>query len=243
MKLKIDMHVHSEESFDSRLTLEKIAELSKIKGLDGVVICNHDKAFVTEKIIYGVHLYPGIEISTDKGHLLGLFINGEVEAATDFFEAANRIKAAGGLVFLAHPYQSRRKSKSKHDACINAVAKILDGIEVQNSRACSYVKKANSYAMDAANRHALLISAGSDGHTEKEIGASYVTLDAQGKSADEVKKALKDMKAEVCGESSKRVYTAKSQYIKLRKNGGSVKKYVKLALFSIKSAVYDMVKR
>ena len=45
MKLTLDLHVHSDASFDGRMSVRQIALLAKARGIDGVAICDHDVVY------------------------------------------------------------------------------------------------------------------------------------------------------------------------------------------------------
>jgi len=61
MNLKIDIHIHSINSFDSLIKIEDLQEISRSKGLDGVAITDHDKYFNGK--VDGLVVIPGIEVS------------------------------------------------------------------------------------------------------------------------------------------------------------------------------------
>lgn len=243
MKLKIDMHVHSEKSYDSNQTLCEIAEACKKSGTDAVCITDHDSFYQGERIVNGIYFYPGIEISTDKGHLLGLFCDTPVEPVRDFDEATRRIHEAGGLAVLAHPYQRRRRTKSEVDTFIKDAVGKLDGIEVQNSRACIRVSGANEFAKEAALDCSLFQAGGSDGHLPCEIGSSYAVIECENAEMESVREAVKLGRISVDGKNSKRIFTAKSQYIKLKKKKFGLKKHVKLYLFALWCVFADIFKK
>ena len=70
MKLILDLHLHSKASFDGRMGIEEIAALAKARGLDGVAICDHDVVYTGPTEVDGVLILPGVEFSTEYGHLL-----------------------------------------------------------------------------------------------------------------------------------------------------------------------------
>jgi predicted metal-dependent phosphoesterase TrpH len=243
MKLKTDMHVHSEKSYDSKQTLCEIAAACKASGTNAVCITDHNIFYRGERIIDGIYFYPGIEISTDKGHLLGLFCDSPVEPVPDFDEAVRRIHEAGGLAVLAHPYQSRRRQKSEVDTFIKEVARKLDGIEIQNSRACIHVGSANQFAKEAATDSNLFPTGGSDGHLSCEVGSSYAVIECENTDTESVREAVKLGRISVKGKNSKRIFTAKSQYIKLKKKKSGIKKHAKLWIFAVWCVFADIFKK
>ena len=138
MELKLDLHVHSARSPDGIMSLDEIAALEKARGLHGAAVCDHDLALIDPPRFQDFLLIPGIEVSTQFGHLLGLFVTGPVETR-DFFAAVELIRAQGGLAVLAHPFEH-----SRDGARLAPAVPLLDGIEVWNSRADRKIHDANA---------------------------------------------------------------------------------------------------
>ena len=86
MEIKLDLHVHSERSPDGVMTIEEIVSLARARGLHGAAVCDHDLALTEPPQFDGFLLIPGVEVSTQLGHLLGLFVTGPVDTR-DFFKA------------------------------------------------------------------------------------------------------------------------------------------------------------
>ena len=42
MELRLDLHIHSERSFDGCMSLSEIVALARERGLNGVAICDHE---------------------------------------------------------------------------------------------------------------------------------------------------------------------------------------------------------
>lgn len=79
MSFKVDLHTHSSHgSFDGRRTYDEIGAECKAKGLDAVVITEHDTPTENSALLeaserHGVLLLPGIELSFgDWGHFIVL---------------------------------------------------------------------------------------------------------------------------------------------------------------------------
>ena len=71
MEVKLDLHIHSEHSPDGRMALDEIVACARARGLQGVAVCDHDRALTETWDAPDFLLIPGIELSTDRGHLLG----------------------------------------------------------------------------------------------------------------------------------------------------------------------------
>ncbi len=241
MIFRIDTHVHSEKSFDSEQSLNIIAAEAKKKGIDGVCICDHNIPFVDSTVIDGVMIFGGIEISTEYGHVLGLFIKEHVGPIRSYDEAISRIKDAGGIAVLAHPYENGKISKEYLDERLDNLVYMLDGIEVVNSRATQYVKRANEYALEAAERNNRPRFAGSDAHLPSEVGSAYAELEVEEKSEEAVRAALLADTARIFTTGTvKRKNVIKSQYIKCKKSADRAKAYRKLVPRAIKGMAYEL---
>ena len=96
MKLILDLHLHSKASFDGRMGIEEIAALAKARGLDGVAICDHDVVYTGPTEVDGVLILPGVEFSTEYGHLLALFLSQEISYTT-WEETTEAVHAQGGV--------------------------------------------------------------------------------------------------------------------------------------------------
>ncbi|MEM3575231.1 MAG: PHP domain-containing protein, partial [Candidatus Bathyarchaeia archaeon] len=108
--MKLDMHVHTRLSKDSSIDPKHIAKLLAEAGMDGAAITDHGslEGFKRAEEREGVLLIPGLEVETEAGELLALFVEEPVDAR-DPWEAADLIRAQGGLVVLPHPFDRFRR--------------------------------------------------------------------------------------------------------------------------------------
>lgn len=234
MEIKLDLHVHSERSPDGVMTIEEIVSLAKARGLDGVAVCDHDLALTDPPEFGGFLLIPGIEVSTQLGHLLGLFVTGPVDTR-DFFEAAELIHRQGGLAVLAHPFEHSRDGSRLAPA-----VPYLDGIEVQNSRADRKLHDANRLARSFAQVCRLPSFGGSDAHCPQEVGNSFTAVEADALTLEAAKAALLSGSALAQGKRSPAWYAARSQLTKRNKTGARPLGYVKWAAFAAKCCAQDI---
>ena len=234
MEIKLDLHVHSERSPDGIMTIEEIVSLAKAKGLNGAAICDHDLALLGAPEYDGFLIIPGIEVSTQFGHLLGLFLTGPVETK-DFFEAAEAIHAQGGLAVLAHPFEHSRDGSRLAPA-----VPLLDGVEVWNSRADRKIHDANRLAASFAQVCRLRPFGGSDAHCPQEVGNGFTTVEAEAPTLDAVKAALLEGNAQASGRRSRAWYAARSQLTKRNKTGARPLSYAKWTAFAAKCCLQDI---
>jgi predicted metal-dependent phosphoesterase TrpH len=82
--IKLDMHVHTITSKDSTNRYEKIVETCKEKGINGLVISDHnsiDGAHKMQELANGIKIIVGEEIKTKQGEIIGLFLNRKVNSS------------------------------------------------------------------------------------------------------------------------------------------------------------------
>ena len=117
---KADIHMHSNFS-DGKNSIHQILEyVEKKTDLDVIAITDHntiDGAILAQRIAkeknYRFEVIIGEEISTDKGHLIGLFLQDPISKGLSVRKTIEAIKKQNGLVIAPHPfYHSRMKSGS-----------------------------------------------------------------------------------------------------------------------------------
>ncbi len=235
MEIKLDLHIHSERSPDGRMTLPEIVERAKAVGLQGVAVCDHDRVLEDAPDFPDFLVIPGVEVSTEYGHLLGLFVTGPVETR-EFRRAVEAIHGQGGLAILAHPFERSADPKR-----IEAIAVLLDGVEVWNARANRKISNANALAEDFARARGLRRFGGSDAHVPQEVGNGVTSVETESLSLVAVKAALLEGNTAVSGRNSPAWYTAMSQLTKRRKTQAGPLAYGKWALFALKCLAQDMI--
>ncbi len=221
--MKIDIHVHSAASHDCRTDINELVAAAKKAGLDGIAVCDHD-CFYDGSVPEDFSVLRGCEFSTPYGHLLGVNLKSAIENAP-IETLIENIHAQGGLAILAHPYEHIRYADK-----IDQIAPLLDGVEVYNARAARKNKAANQQALDFAKRHALSIFGGSDAHATDEVGNAYTVVPSLNR--------LSEGEA-VCGRNSAHLCTARSQWVRLRKQNASLPLYLRWLMFAVKCLVED----
>lgn len=234
MEIKLDLHVHSKRSPDGIMSLEEIVSLGRAAGLHGAAVCDHDMTLTEVPETEDFLIIPGVEVSTQFGHLLGLFLTEPVETR-DFFEAAAAIHGQGGLAVLAHPFERSRDA----GRFLKAIP-LLDGMEVFNSRADRKIHNANALAREFAQARGLRPFGGSDAHCPPEVGNGFTTIEADALTLEAVKAALLRGGACVSGRRSRSWYTARSQLTKRKRTGASALAYGKWAAFAVKCCLQDI---
>lgn len=193
--MKFDLHIHTKYSGHSLLSPELAIEKGLEEGLDGIAITDHDSMEVYPKIKdldKDLKVIQGEEISTDRGDVIGLFLQEEIDR-DDFFEVVDEIRDQDGVVYFPHPFDSLR-SESLNDEILMRYGDIL---ETFNSRTIR--NKDNERAEQIAQKEKMLEASGSDAHTQLEIGNAWIEVD----EFDSKRGFLKNLEdAELHGERS-----------------------------------------
>lgn len=213
--MKLDLHVHSFYSDDGLERIDRIIKTAISRGLEGIAVCDHNRfeAYEEAKRLApdGFVIIPGVEYSTDAGHVLALFVTREYELQTNangarsLADLRRKADADGALLIAAHPF---RKRTTLPDFLLQYV----DGVEAENSRDVAKTPGNSAKARDTAKKHSKFITGGSDAHILREIGCCYTILpDDTEKTPDGVKRALLSGKSEAGGEGGTLRYQAISK--------------------------------
>ena len=237
MELRLDLHIHSERSFDGCMSLSEIVALARERGLNCVAICDHDRVLDEVPEFDDFLVIPATEVSTERGHLLGLFVREPIETRK-FSESVTAFHAQGGLAVIAHPFEHSTDANRLDD-----VMSRLDGVEIWNSRADRKNKSANAMARELAQKWKKPVTAGSDAHVPEEVGGGVTVLEADELSLSAVKAALLRGAKQVEGRRGRAMCVARSQKTKREKTNAGVKRRVNGMLFTVKCALQDFTTR
>lgn len=172
--LRIDLHVHSEDSYDGHEPVDLILEHAADIGLDAVVITDHDVMAESIRAAelareYGLVGVPGVEVSTAHGHLLAVGVDRMPPRRAPFEETVAWIRNNGGVAVVPHPFQrSRHGVRGKH-------VSDCDAVEVFN--AWLFTGYRNRRARLFAAEHGYPGVAASDAHTLEYVGRAYTEID------------------------------------------------------------------
>ncbi|MHA1357051.1 MAG: PHP domain-containing protein [Candidatus Helarchaeota archaeon] len=168
----LDLHIHSNYSFDSFAKPKKIIRIAKRNGLSAIAITDHNtiRGAVKAKRLNrdkDLQVIIGTEIGTEAGDIVGLFIENEIQSRSSI-NVIDEIHQQGGVTFLPHPFKSRKWPID--------LVKLVDLIEAFNSRAS---KEQNIQALNLAKRLNKPIVGGSDAHFYSEIGLCKSFYDSE----------------------------------------------------------------
>ncbi|HHX62975.1 MAG TPA: CehA/McbA family metallohydrolase [Epulopiscium sp.] len=194
MKLKIDFHTHTNRSIDGVSSLHDMLEAAKKAGMDAIAITDHN--ICSTDIVHNegdILLIPGCEVSTQEGHVLGVFLKENINVSKlwdgklpSVAEAVKQIHDKGGVAILAHPFEKNLPISSR-----SHLASILDGVETINARATFKNLEANQMAEEFAQKHHLICTGGSDGHSNKEVGNAYTVVECSDKTLKSIEMAVR----------------------------------------------------
>ena len=191
--MRLDLHIHSKYSYDSFSDPSKIVKAAQKKGLDVISITDHDNMEVYENFPRGrgdVVVIPGMEIKTEMGDVIGLFLDEEVRSRS-FFDVVCEIRDQDGIVVLPHPF----RRKCDPDGLIGSV----DLVEVINARSRNME---NVDAWKLCERFDKTPITGSDAHTYFEIGRAVTEIEGYSDDLDELRKILLNSERNCCGKET-----------------------------------------
>jgi len=172
--LRVDLHLHSRYSHDSRTSLEALIERSRVCGLVRIAVTDHN---TVEGALALARLAPelaivGEEAKTLEGEVIGLFITRRLPP----FLRPERVMDLGhemrGLTYLPHPLDRNRSHFSPER--IVELADRIDIIETYNPW-CE--PAANAAAVRLATELDKVTATGSDAHSTHEMGRTWMEMD------------------------------------------------------------------
>lgn len=117
---------------------------------------------------------PGIELATEVGEIVGLFVTEDIPRGLPLAEAVRSIRDQGGLVYLPHPYDVFRRGAVSWSSRLQA-AGLADIVEAVNGRALG--PRSGHKAGRLAEQVGRPKGAGSDAHRVREVGRAYVVVE------------------------------------------------------------------
>lgn len=170
-RVKTLIHVHTDYSFDSNISLDVLADHLRRERIDVVGITDHDtiEGALRLRDKLGEGVIVGEEITTLDGHLIGLFLERHVEPARPARETAESIREQGGLVLVPHPFVGAFGCGLR-EVC-DDIVDLIDAVEVFNSQNLS--DAADAKAIRFADRHKLATFVGADSHMRTSISPTF----------------------------------------------------------------------
>lgn len=137
-KYKYEFHIHTWFSKDSLLNKWVLLFRCKMTGMDGIAITDHNSlrsqkygSFFKRR---GIDIIQGEEIMTTEGEIIGLFLKKEISPMMSPEMTVSAIKKQGGMVYIPHPYDAKRRKTILSDEARERILVDIDFIEKYNAR-------------------------------------------------------------------------------------------------------------
>ncbi len=171
----IDCHCHTRYSNDNYLEPLDLVCRARALGLDGVVITEHHSVVASEPVERigreeGLMVLRGVEISTDRGHLLAFGIEDDawnVWGRNNYIPlqpVIERINGLGGICVPAHPFREIGLA-----SLLEGLLDLQDIVAVETHNGGN-LETDNDLAITAAGHMRLPGLGGSDCHKVEAVG-------------------------------------------------------------------------
>jgi|Deesub1362A_J573_1020465.scaffolds.fasta_scaffold01130_15 hypothetical protein len=178
---RFDLHIHSKYSYDCTSQIEEIIKYAKKRGLSGIAITDHDTmegSLKAKKMEKELKIIMGMEISSDKGHIIALGIEEPIKARK-VNEIVEEVHERGGICVVPHPFY-----KLHHG--MGEIPKGVDAIETFNSRFLIGIN--NIRAKKVAEELKIAQTGGSDAHSPNCVGFGF-TISPSEDVIEEIRKS------------------------------------------------------
>ncbi len=199
----IDLHVHTVlGSSDSSLEPGMLAEAMRRRGVDGVLLTEHDRVVTAAEVAAARRQAPGMvlaatEWSTDLGHILVLGLGWRPSGLHHAADLRAYVQEHGGFMIAAHPFRYflqpwhfrheglpvERRDLSVEDAAALPLFRLVDAIESLNGNTTD---EENRLACAVAERLGLPQTGGSDAHAPATLGTCHTLLERAPESMEDL---------------------------------------------------------
>lgn len=172
---KVDLHSHTIYSKDCLTRAADLIARARAVGLNKIAVTEHnrlDGALAAKKLAPDL-VIVGEEIMTTHGEIIAYFVSEVVPRGLSPQETIRRLRDQGAVISIPHPLDSLRRSAMRLENVLSVID-YVDALEILNARC---VRPAdNLAAAQLAQKHAKLVTAGSDAHTLFEVGRCYLEM-------------------------------------------------------------------
>jgi predicted metal-dependent phosphoesterase TrpH len=190
----LDLHTHTNHSFDGFTTQEELIYACHIRGINAIAITEHDEVCrldSSEFDRHGIHLIPGCEYTTSEGaHIIGLFTNISLPTGSDRHLIFSSLEEAGSLVIMPHPFKPGSGYLSVYG--LDETIEKFDLIERVNGgwKASEYI----SEIQDISEKFSIPMIGSSDSHRSSQVGLCVIKLKLSNVSKNSLQTNLKNIK-------------------------------------------------
>jgi predicted metal-dependent phosphoesterase TrpH len=173
--LNVEFHCHTIYSKDSLTSPEKLLAACRRKGIDRVVITDHNsiRGALRAKELDPERVIVGEEIKTTAGEILAAYVSEEIPRGLPPSEVLDRLEAQGAFISVSHPFDVMR-SGGWDTPDLLAILPRVHALETFNARCMQPVF--NFQAAAFAEKHGLPGTVGSDAHAAFELGTATLLL-------------------------------------------------------------------
>lgn len=186
MAFNVDLHCHTHYSGDGVSSPEELIASARAKGLHAVAVTDHNTCEAVGYMldhglmradglpVDGFLVIPGVEVTTDEGHLLCIgttLPDAPRLKGKPAHDVCDLIHERGGLAIPPHPYDLFRAGI--RFSTLETLP--VDAIEAFN--AATTLRRYNRYAFMYAQERGLPMTAASDAHHAAAVGTAYTIID------------------------------------------------------------------
>ena len=187
--LRVEFHCHTIYSKDSLTRPETLIEICQSRGIDRVIVTDHNGIFGAQKAhqLDPDRVIIGEEIMTTKGEILAAFVQEEIPEGLDPVEVIRMLRQQGAFISVSHPFDILRKGHWESNHLLEIIP-MVDAIETFNARCMR--AQFNQEALDFAHLHNVAGTVGSDAHAAFELGQATLFL-SEFKNANELRTVIR----------------------------------------------------
>jgi len=186
--MRVDFHVHTEFSHDSKTKIPDILRYAKLRNLDAIAITDHNtlKGIQEARLIRqsnDVEIIPGVEVSVPISpyglHLIGLFVE-DYHPPRDLRDAIENIKKESGIVILPHPFRTGTGlfyHLQKGFICEDDVKWVLNNIDYIEGLTHKSNNNGIKQTLDFVTTTQHFMVAGTDCHRPENVGLVWTEVD------------------------------------------------------------------
>jgi predicted metal-dependent phosphoesterase TrpH len=186
-----EMHAHSSDrSLDSGVRAAVLIEQARWRGLDGVVLTDHNAAWhpndlreMSER--HEISVIGGMELGTDCGHVLVYGLDHYHPELLMLDRLRHVVEYEGAAMVLAHPmrpFHGRRPGWDEFPLW-------FEGVEVINA---DHSDSEDGYMARHARQLGLALVAGSDAHSKDAVGRVATAFPARAHDVGDIARMLRD---------------------------------------------------
>ncbi len=172
--LRMDMHSHTRASHDCLCAPERVLATARERGIDRLVVTDHNEVSAALELhrMDPERILVGEEVKTREGaDIIGILLTERIPKGTPARETCERIRAQGGVVYVPHPFDTRRAGGG---GLLDELADLVDVVEAHNAR--TWKRGVNLRGERWALDRGKLLGAGSDSHSLGEMGRAWVEV-------------------------------------------------------------------